>query len=515
MSDNIVIDIVENVTNVNVGLSTTPDNFVVDAFPGGAVWGNIIGTLSAQSDLWRYLSAETFSPSQLTAYLASHSLNLCSIDVKGQLLSAGADLFDIFLTAETDAQTLSFNNNSEVLSISNGNSVTLSSIRIAANNFTSNNFLSLSGGLVQGPVQINNNLTVFGNLTASGTTTFANTIFTTTSSLSVVHLGTGPALYVGNYGNDHIATFVDLQNGLEMMHIGGLSSEFPNVGIKTGNPNKDFTVRGEISASGTIYDNTGNSTQWNTAYNIGTAYQNASSTFLTAETDSQTLSYIPSSFNLSISNGNTVSLSSFNTTLNTVSALLTPITTTRTLTGQLVTNTTFQNTTAILLPTSIYQGASGNWQNTFTTVQSNSSNWNTAWRIGGFTYKVLSPGETTLNANLYNIFYAVVTGSNDFTFTDFTTGQLVYLYLSANHEFSFRQYFPTNTIIQTGDSNTILTYDGYVTRIIFQYIDNQYIGIANTIQTNIPSISSLGYIMLENEFGFILQEDDDKLLQES
>jgi hypothetical protein len=180
----------------------------------------------------------------------------------------------------------------------------------ATTSYVNGNFLSLiSGGLVQGPVQINNNLTVFGNLTASGTTTFANTVFTTTSSLSVVHLGSGPALYVGNFGDDHIATFVDLQNNLEMLHIGGLSSSFPNVGVKTGYPNKDFTVQGEISASGTIYDNAGNSIQWNEAYNIGTAYQSISSTFLTAETDSQTLTFTQSSVQLSITNGNTVSLS--------------------------------------------------------------------------------------------------------------------------------------------------------------------------------------------------------------
>jgi hypothetical protein len=195
-----------------------------------------------------------------------NTLTVTSLSSLGKILSGGRDLANIFLTSETDSQNLTFNTVSEVLSISNGNSVVLSSIRVAANNFTSSNFLSLSGGLVQGPVQINNNLTVFGNLTASGTTTFANTIFTTTSSLSVVHFGTGPALYVGNNGNDHIATFVDLQNNLEMLHIGGLSSSFPNVGVKTGNPNKDFTVRGEISASGTIWNSEGNSTQWNTAY---------------------------------------------------------------------------------------------------------------------------------------------------------------------------------------------------------------------------------------------------------
>jgi hypothetical protein len=50
------------------------------------------------------------------------------------------------------------------------------------------------------------------------------------------------------------------------------------------------------------------------------------------------------------------------TLLQTTSALLTPLTVTRTLTGQ-------------LLLTSVYQGASGNWQSTYTTVQNNSASW--------------------------------------------------------------------------------------------------------------------------------------------
>lgn len=129
--------------------------------------------------------------------------------------------------------------------------------------------------------------------------------------------------------------------------------------------------------------------------------------FLTTETDSQTLSYTPSSFNLSISNGNTVSLASLssvptdlsflsvsgnwntayniatayqnvsssfvtNSTVNTLSSLLTPLTLTKTLTSQLVLNSDFNAyqtdvaaTTATLLPVSIYQNASGNWQNAY------------------------------------------------------------------------------------------------------------------------------------------------------
>lgn len=52
-----------------------------------------------------------------------------------------------------------------------------------------------------------------------------------------------------------------------------------------------------------------NSSNWNDAYNIGTAYQIISSTFLTSETDSQTLSFNNTTKELSISSGNTVSLS--------------------------------------------------------------------------------------------------------------------------------------------------------------------------------------------------------------
>jgi len=179
----------------------------------------------------------------------------------------------------------------------------------ASLNYVDNNFLNLSGGLVSGPVRINNNLTVFGNLTASGTTTFANTIFSTTSSLSVVHIGSGPALWVGNNGDGDIASFYDIDSNVEILHVGGNNGTFPNVGVKTSEPNVDFTVNGQISANNIIWDANGNSNNWNSAFNISTAYQNTSGSFAT------------------------------NTLLQSTSALLTPLTLTRTLTGQLVLNT--------------------------------------------------------------------------------------------------------------------------------------------------------------------------------
>jgi len=139
--------------------------------------------------------------------------------------------------------------------------------------YVNNSFLPLSGGTVTGITQFNNNVTIWGVLSATGGTYFANTIYSTTSAISVVHVGSGPALYVGSIGTGDIASFYDLDQNLEMLHIGGHNGDFPNVGVKTSTPNKDFTVNGEISASEIIYDKDGNSTQWNSVYS---SYRSAS-----------------------------------------------------------------------------------------------------------------------------------------------------------------------------------------------------------------------------------------------
>ncbi len=98
------------------------------------------------------------------------------------------------------------------------------------------------------------------------------------------------------------------------------------------------TVYGLLSATGTIYASGGNSINWNNAVNITSLYQNNSSSFAT------------------------------NTLLQSTSSLLTPLTLTDNLTSQLVTKISFNDyqtnvaaSTAILLPTSIYQDASGSF----------------------------------------------------------------------------------------------------------------------------------------------------------
>ena len=120
-------------------------------------------------------------------------------------------------------------------------------------NYVDSKFLPLTGGLVTGKTTFNNNVTVYGVLSATGGTYFANTYYTTTSALSVVHVGDGPALYVGQTGSGDIASFYDMDQNVEVLHVGGANGNFPNVGIKTSNPNVDFTVNGQISASGNIW----------------------------------------------------------------------------------------------------------------------------------------------------------------------------------------------------------------------------------------------------------------------
>ena len=233
-----------------------------------------------------------------------------------------------FLTSETDSQTLSFNEGTKGLSISNSNTVSLSSLvdaiatdtsvrnltgnwqntyntvqsnsattwnyqgtdlkslssewvggnaaftavqsnsanwnsvysnvnsnsaSYASTSFANAKFFPLTGGTVTGNALFQNNVTIYGNLSCSGIQTFANTIFATTSALSVVHVGSGPAVWVGNNGTGDIASFYDIDQNVEVLHVGGINSTFPNVGIKVSNPNKDFTVKGELSASGDIW----------------------------------------------------------------------------------------------------------------------------------------------------------------------------------------------------------------------------------------------------------------------
>jgi hypothetical protein len=244
---------------------------------------------------------------------------------------------------------------------------------------------SLSNKTFVGPTRFNGDVTIFGNLSCSGTQTFQNTVFSTTSAVSVVHVGSGPALWVGNNGTGDIASFNDIDQGIEVFHIGGANGTHPNVGVKTSTPNVDFTVNGAISASSTIYDASGNSNQWNSTYSTvqtnsatnwnyqGTDIKaltgNWQNTYTTVSSYSatwgrQTLSFNESNAQLTISDGNTVSLSALSGGNRSITGAYLPLSG-GTITGVLsTTNTIYTN-----------NGNSDQWNNTYSTVQTSSGSW--------------------------------------------------------------------------------------------------------------------------------------------
>jgi len=128
--------------------------------------------------------------------------------------------------------------------------------------FTDSKYLPLSGGTIDG------NLTINGSITALGNATFQNTIFTTTSALSVINFGAGPALYVSQSpGNFDVASFYD-QDGIEVLHVGNAPAPgmLAKVGINESFPSAELTVHGSISASGSIVAQGYNNNNWDSNY---------------------------------------------------------------------------------------------------------------------------------------------------------------------------------------------------------------------------------------------------------
>ena len=114
--------------------------------------------------------------------------------------------------------------------------------------------LSLGGQSLNGyQLAVGGDAYVSGNLTVTGSASFHNTQYTTTSAISVTNTGTGPAVEVNQTGNQAIAAFYDDSN--IALYVDGHDSRPGYVGIGTSTPNVNLTVVGDISASGRIYSN--------------------------------------------------------------------------------------------------------------------------------------------------------------------------------------------------------------------------------------------------------------------
>jgi hypothetical protein len=104
-----------------------------------------------------------------------NKLTVTSLSSLGKILSGDRDLADIFLTSETDSQTLTFTESSAELSISNGNTVSLSTLQPQVRQFDY--------------VQIDNNsysycgTAPYGSLTSDSTWTIKRLFFSSVGTL--------------------------------------------------------------------------------------------------------------------------------------------------------------------------------------------------------------------------------------------------------------------------------------------------------------------------------------------
>ena len=235
--------------------------------------------------------------------------------------------------------------------------------------------LPLSGGIITG------DLTVLGGITALSGSTFVNTIFTTTSALSIVNTGLGPALYVlQGSGAGDIASFYD-GDGIEVLHIGNALNPVSDgvIGIKTSSPNKTLTVVGDISATSNIwgnefYGNASNlsSIKWDSAYS--TVNTNSASWVTTVNLSSNisALQNLTAGFT---NTSNTVSTNSakWESTYSNLNSNSGSWVTTVNLSSNVL---ALQNLTAGFTSTSnTVNTNSAKWENSYSTVNTNSASW--------------------------------------------------------------------------------------------------------------------------------------------
>ena len=353
-------------------------------------WNSVYSSVNATSANWNsvYTSTRDNSGSWNSVYNTVNPLSSSWNSVYNTVNPLSSNWNSVYTsTNNTSGNWNSVYNTVNPLS-SNWNSVytnvNVNSGSYATINYTDSKFFPISGGNITGATKIQGNLTVYGDLSATGNSYFFNTVYSTTSALSVVNIGnTGPALYVGNNGTGDIASFYDIDSNIEVFHIGGANGTFPNVGVKTSTPNKDFTVNGEISANNTIYDISGNSNQWNSVYN--TVISNSAINWNYQGTDLKDLSANWVGGNIAFTNlisnsaaylsGSDLSFLSVSGNWNSVYGSV---------------NSLSGNWNSVYSSTSNTSGSwnsvyntvnplSGNWDSTYTSVLNTSSNWDSTY----------------------------------------------------------------------------------------------------------------------------------------
>jgi hypothetical protein len=161
---------------------------------------------------------------------------------------------------------------------------------------------------------------------------------------------------------------------------------------------------------------------------------------------------------------------------------------------------------------------SGNWNSVYSNVNANSAFWN-----GFNSYTTTFPvsatnGALILNTSANNVFFRAVNDGQLFSYTNFTTGKTIIVYLSASHANEKLHQFPVRTYFNgAGESNYLLTYEGKVTKATITNIENNFYGFAELVQTQYSIQSTTQNIsnpdiLLDGYIGFLLQEDGGRLI---
>jgi len=89
-----------------------------------------------------------------------------------------------------------------------------------------------------------------------------------------------------------------------------------------------------------------------------------------------------------------------------------------------------------------------------------------------------------ISGNLSSSFYGTLTGSKQFTYSNFQTGQYINLYLKANHTGNGVEHtFPSGTLFDKyGNENKIYTHSGYITHVELLNHPYGYLGTSHLIK---------------------------------
>jgi len=208
----------------------------------------------------------------LSVGAGANVVGLSASSTRNGFVSAGRDLADIFggsgsgtIEGVTAGSGLSGGGTSGTvtLTVGRGDGVTITDNTVAVDSTV----VRTSGNqTIAGCKTFSDNTTITGNLSVTGDITCIDTTISTTSALSVVNAGTGPALFVQQDGSQPIAHFVD-KNGDDIFFndngtiqtpylSAGRNTCFGNcVGIGTNSPDYTLDVAGDIGVDQYIYHN--------------------------------------------------------------------------------------------------------------------------------------------------------------------------------------------------------------------------------------------------------------------